>query len=269
MPQDYKNVAYSLGQGPLSNFAPSPIVARRAPTVADKNHELGSLWLEPSANLAWVLVSVVNNSATWLSVNSATAGSLASLTITGAAPNFTINSMSSPGVLVNNALGQVSSQALTNGQLLIGSTGAAAVPATLTAGAGIVISNGPGSITISEAGGGFSWSAEVANFNAAVGNGYVITAGSGSVTASLPAAAALGDSVEVLYPSATAGDVMILAAGAGNILVPGNSSVAGATLTFPDCSLAGSANPSVEVICVNAVGPVWQVAVLNGSPVLS
>lgn len=44
---------------------------------------------------------------------------------------------------------------LTNGQLLIGSTGADPVPATLTAGSGISISNGVGSITISSSGAEF------------------------------------------------------------------------------------------------------------------
>ncbi len=48
----------------------------------------------------------------------------------------------------------VSTAALTNGQILIGSTGAAPVAATLTAGAGIGIVNAAGSITISATAGG-------------------------------------------------------------------------------------------------------------------
>lgn len=53
-------------------------------------------------------------------------------------------------LLSNDTTGVMSSLGpLTNGQLLIGSTGAAAVPATLTAGTGISISNGAGTITIS------------------------------------------------------------------------------------------------------------------------
>jgi hypothetical protein len=43
---------------------------------------------------------------------------------------------------------------LTNGQLIIGTTGAAPQSATLTAGSNITITNGPGSITISASGGG-------------------------------------------------------------------------------------------------------------------
>jgi hypothetical protein len=42
---------------------------------------------------------------------------------------------------------------LTNGQVLVGSTGTAPVPATITAGTGINVTNGPGSITITNTGG--------------------------------------------------------------------------------------------------------------------
>jgi hypothetical protein len=47
--------------------------------------------------------------------------------------------------------------ALTNGQILIGSTSADPVPATLTAGTGVNITNAAGSITINSTGGGLTW----------------------------------------------------------------------------------------------------------------
>lgn len=271
MPQSINNVAYSLSQSPLTLMSPLPVVSKtRAPTTADKNYPIGQLWIFVNNNAAYILTSVVNNSATWTSVTASTGASVSTLTITGAAPNLTINSMTTPGVLVNSAAGSVTSQALTNGQVLIGSTGLPAVPAQLTAGAGITITNGAGSITISETAGGFTWLPEVASFAAVAGNGYVITAGSGSVTATLPAAAALGDTIDVLYPSATAGDIMIISKGAGtSIRVPGNSSTTGALLTFPANNLSGAAHPSVQLICVNATGPVWQVTELDGNPTLS
>lgn len=50
----------------------------------------------------------------------------------------------------------VSTPAPTNGQILIGSTGNAPVLGTLTAGPNVTITNGPGSVTISAAGGGGS-----------------------------------------------------------------------------------------------------------------
>ena len=56
-------------------------------------------------------------------------------------------------IIVNNGSGVLSeAAALTNGQLLIGSTGAAPVAAALTAGTGINITNGAGSITIEATG---------------------------------------------------------------------------------------------------------------------
>lgn len=52
------------------------------------------------------------------------------------------------GVLIGQGSSAVTSQTLTNGQLIVGSTGADPVAATLTAGAGISITNGAGSIAI-------------------------------------------------------------------------------------------------------------------------
>lgn len=45
-------------------------------------------------------------------------------------------------------------QLTTNGQLIIGSTGAFPVAATITAGSGITVTNGAGSVTIAATGGG-------------------------------------------------------------------------------------------------------------------
>jgi len=46
---------------------------------------------------------------------------------------------------------------LTNGQVIVGSTGSAPVAATLTAGTGIAIANGPGSVTITASGAATNW----------------------------------------------------------------------------------------------------------------
>ncbi len=60
-----------------------------------------------------------------------------------------VASLTGNGVLSVNAAGTgFVSTALTNGQILIGSTGAAPVAATLTAGTGVTITNAAGSITI-------------------------------------------------------------------------------------------------------------------------
>ena len=267
MPKVYNNTAYSLGQGPLSVMYPLPILAKRVPTTADNGFPLGQMWIEASANLAWILTSVVANSATWTSVNSSTAATVTTLTITGAAPNLTINSMTTPGILTNNNTGQVSSTALTNGQVLIGNSGSSPVPATLTAGAGITITNGGGTITISETGSGETWSSKTTNFTAAAGNGYVITAASGAVTATLPTNNALGDTITVIYPSATSSDVMAVTTSGARIRLPGNGT-AFTTLTWPDNSLSGAANSSVTLVCTvaSATVPQWTVTEMTGSP---
>jgi len=59
------------------------------------------------------------------------------------------NTFTDHGILIGNATNAVSATAeLSNGQLLIGSTGNAPVPATLTQGTDISITNASGSITI-------------------------------------------------------------------------------------------------------------------------
>jgi len=56
------------------------------------------------------------------------------------------------GVVYSDANKAIKSTALTNGQLLIGSTGNNAVASTITAGSGISVTNGAGSITVAATG---------------------------------------------------------------------------------------------------------------------
>jgi len=86
----------------------------------------------------------------------------------------------------------VTSAVLTNGQVLIGSTGLAPVPATLTAGNGISVTNTAGSISIATVGGGLSWTSVVnSTFTMAENNGYIANNAT-LVTFTLPAASAQG-----------------------------------------------------------------------------
>lgn len=85
----------------------------------------------------------------------------------------------------------------TNGQLPIGSTGADPVLATITAGTGISVTNGAGSITISGTGGGLTWTDVTGTTQAmAVNNGYTAN-NAGLVTLTLPASAAYGSTMAV------------------------------------------------------------------------
>lgn len=98
--------------------------------------------------------------------------------------------------VANGGTGQTS---YTDGQLLIGnSTGGTLAKATLTAGANVTITNGPGSITIAASGGGggsstLTISNKTAAYTVVAGDlGTIINCTSGTFTVSLTAAATLG-----------------------------------------------------------------------------
>lgn len=123
-------------------------------------------------------------------------------------------------VLIGAASNGITSLALTNGQLAIGSTGADPAAATITAGTGVTIANGAGTITINAAGGGVSWTTvSGTSQSAAVNSGY-ITNNAGAVTVTLPTTAAIGDTVMVMGLGAGG---WILAPGAGGNIRMGSS----------------------------------------------
>lgn len=85
----------------------------------------------------------------------------------------------------------------TNGQLPIGSTGTAPALTTLTAGNGITITNGAGTITIDSDNSGMNWTEVTGTTQAmAVDNGYIAN-NVALVTLTLPATAVVGDLVQV------------------------------------------------------------------------
>lgn len=116
----------------------------------------------------------------------------------------------------------------TNGQLLIGSSVAPHIRVgTLTAGTGIAIVNGQGSITISSTAGGFVWSDQGVNFNADVSNGYFVTA---ALTATLPGSAMEGDTIKFIVD--TASSLTVQAAGGQYIRLANTiSAVAGTAVS--------------------------------------
>lgn len=136
---------------------------------------------------------------------------------------------------------------LTDGQLLIGDTaGVSPVAATLTAGAGVSIVNGAGSITISSTSGGFTWN-EITGTSSGMTaqNGY-ITNNAGLVTLTLPAAASIGDMF------------VVTGKGAGGWRIAQN---AGQTVNFGSSSTTTGAGgrldstgqfDTVEIVCITA-----------------
>ena len=93
------NIAYSFDQ-PLSKIFPSPIISLRSPLTTDKA-QLGTVWVNKTINAAWILTSVVSNSASWTDISGA-AGSFTTLTVTG---NSTLGSATGAVVTIGNDLG--------------------------------------------------------------------------------------------------------------------------------------------------------------------
>lgn len=121
----------------------------------------------------------------------------AGIAVYDGAGTFTADTVTQHAVIVGGASNQLTSIPLTNGQLAIGSTGVDPSAATLTAGTGISITNGAGSITISGSGGGMSWTVVTGTTQAmAVNNGYIAN-NAGTVVATLPATAAVGSIVAI------------------------------------------------------------------------
>lgn len=134
---------------------------------------------------------------------------------------------------------------LTNGQLLIGSTGADPVPATLTAGAGISIVNGAGSISISGTASSIGWNVVTTNQSMAVENGYIANAG-GALVFTLPATAAVGTAIACI--NLNTGGFSIAQNAGQNIQIGSRSTTVGA-----GGSLASTAQgDSIYLVCAVA-----------------
>lgn len=117
-------------------------------------------------------------------------------------------------------------EVVADGQLLIGSTVAPNIRvATLTAGAGISITNGAGSITVTNTSAGGTW-LDTAGGALAANTGYFVTA---AAAVTLPLTPAQGTIVEIV--DQVGGGVVVTAAGANIIQVQNVASSAGGTST--------------------------------------
>jgi hypothetical protein len=143
--------------------------------------------------------------------------------------------------------------ALTSGQLLIGSTGADPVAASLSAGTGISITPGAGTISIAATGGtGITWTVISADQNAAASNGYICNKASALVL-TLPAVSAVGDTIEVTGINTALG--WKIAQNAGNQIFFGSA----ATTAGAGGYLQSSAiHDAVRLVCTSTSAN-WQV----------
>lgn len=110
-----------------------------------------------------------------------------------AAHQLMVTNGSSPFTLLGTAA---------NGALPIGSIGSDPVLNTITAGTGITVTNGPGTITIAATSGTFTWTFISASQTLAVENGY-ICGGGGALSLALPATSVVGDIIEITLDGST------------------------------------------------------------------
>ena len=134
------NHALLVGRG--ATTAAVPLAVGNTNTVL-----LGNTGADPSfgqvPNAALVNSSVTLNNGNNITVTGGTPLSL------GGVASFDLTGTTNHAIQLGNASGSLTSASpLTNGQLLIGSAGVDPVASTLTAGTGITITNGAGSITI-------------------------------------------------------------------------------------------------------------------------
>jgi len=154
---------------------------------------------------------------------------------------------SNSSVLVTNATGTPSfTSSMTNGQLIIGSTGSTPIPGNITAGTGITVTNGAGTISISVSGSGVSWTEVTTTSQIMTVNGGYISNNAGLVTLTLPTSASIGD---ILY---------IVGKGAGGWLIAQNASqsihIGSAASTIGVGGSVASTNQydSIQLVCTTA-----------------
>jgi hypothetical protein len=121
--------------------------------------------------------------------------------------NYKLGTQTQYGLPIGNAsTGSLQwTAAPSDGQLLIGATGATAALQTITAGTGISVTNGAHSITINSTGGGLTWSREASSPVVLVVNHGYIQANATPATIIdfyTPATASLGDTIEIIGENA-------------------------------------------------------------------
>lgn len=175
------------------------------------------------------------------------------------AGTFTADTVTQHAVIVGGASNALTSILLTNGQLAIGNTGNDPTAATITPGSGVTIANGTGSITISAAGGGLTWTVVTGTTQAAaVNNGYIAN-NAGQVVVTLPATSAVGDIVAVTGMNNATG--WKVAQNAGNQIFFGSASTTSGT----GGSLVSTATRDVVYLLCITTSANWQVVTSIGN----
>lgn len=148
--------------------------------------------------------------------------------------------------LVTSSTGvPVFSASMTNGQVILGSTGATPVAATIGSSGNITITSGAGTLTIGTSGlASFAWNDVAGTTQAAVANNGYIISNAGQTTVTIPATISQGSVIRIAGKGAAG---WILQANTGQTIHFGSSatSVAGSLTSINQWD-------SVEIVCVTA-----------------
>lgn len=223
-----KRQVYSKTAPGIISIMPDPIVLENQSGATfgnDAQSYVGQIAIDQAGAAAYILVSDSNGTMTWISMDTSASETPANLTVS----NGATFSYLSRGVMQTDTNGIITSSRGTNGQLLIGKTGdLSPVWANLTAGDGIVITNGSGTITITAPDGAMVWESIALSQIAVSNHAYRITAG--GVTVTLPTNPTIGDTVVVAQDVAAGTVITVVPQAADTITRQGETLVAGTGL---------------------------------------
>lgn len=157
--------------------------------------------------------------------------------------------LTSHGVLVGAGTSAISGLTVgTNGQVLLGSTGANPAFGTLTTSTGVAFTTGAGSLAVNITGGGMkSNSVATASATGSTQNSYICS-DSAQTTVSLPSTSSLGDMFLICGTSANTGGWIVSQASGQQIFNGSNHTTSGATGYIS----TAAANTSALLICTAA-----------------
>lgn len=173
-----------------------------------------------------------------------------------------LGTLTAHSLYVGNGTGNmVALGAATNGQVVIGSTDADPVLASITGAGGIVINVGAGTIEVDGSGitGGFTWTAGVTTSTVAANSGSFVSAGS-QQTLTLPATTlVVGDTFSFSNVGSFATAIKIQCASGQAIKYGSTATTTAGTLT---CS---AANDGITIVCYDATSGAEKFIAIPGS----
>lgn len=144
-----------------------------------------------------------------------------------------------------------------NGQVLVGSTGADPAFATLTGTGGITFTTGAASLAINATGGGLTWTVISADQTAATNHGYFANKGS-LLTLTLPTTTVVGDVIALVNINGAAFAKILSAS-------PGTINLGSSVCTANTGSLTSTALGDVIFLVAQTTASVWYAYGVQGN----